>query len=639
MIRNEVKPVNVSTTKKILEQMTNNCVCRISLGFGVYGTGFFCKVNAMKFLMTCNHVINEEYIKKNKGINLSINDDKEPIRIDLGIQREIYCNWECDATFIELKEEDKIKNYLEIDDNMFKNDPLYYENKSIYILHYSKAKEVCVSYGILEKTEIKNFMHSCFSEEGSSGSPILNLKNNKVIGIHIEHQRYQNNIGTFLKYPLNLNDFRNKRYKIIKELGKGGFGKVNQILSILDNKYYAMKEIPLEGETEDKINNIKKEANILSQFNNNIVKYYDSFQDEEKFYILMEYCDGKNLKNFLDEYKKNNTLIEEKIIYNMIKQICSGLKEIHEMKIVHRDLKPDNFFMNEKTEIKIGDFGISKQLSSYTTQISNTKAGSFYYTAPELMANGLFNTKSDMWSLGCIIYELLTLNIYFLDKFQNEIKRIDANIYNYKWQELIDSLLQTDYNKRADIKKVCNFLEKEINININNNKDNKIVGEVYINKDDINDDIQIINSFENVRRKYKRKNKDDDYKYENEKEIKENIEIKINEKKIEFNYNFKFNKEGNYIIEYLFKKNLTKTDYMFHGCRKLTNLNLSNFNTNNVVNMQYMFANCNSLKNLNFSNCNIQKATNTEGMFNNCISLKKKNIITKDNKILKAFEK
>ena len=483
-------------------------------------------------------------------------------------------------------------------------------------------------------------MHSCFSEEGSSGSPILNLKNNKVIGIHIQHPRYQNNIGTFLKYPLNLNDFRNKRYKIIKELGKGGFGKVNQILSILDNKYYAMKEIQLQGETEDKINNIKKEAIILSQFNNNnIVKYYDSFQDEEKFYILMEYCGGKNLKNFLDEYKKNNTLIEENIIYNIIKQICSGLKEIHEMKIVHRDLKPDNFFMNEKMEIKIGDFGISKQLSSYTTQVSNTKAGSLYYIAPELMANGLFNTKSDMWSLGCIIYELLTLNIYFLDKFQNEIKRIDANIYNYKWQELIDSLLQTDYNKRADIKKVCNFLEKEINININNNKDNKIVGEVYINKDDINDDIQIINSFENVKRKYKRKNKDDDYKYENEKEIKENIEIKINEKKIEFNYNFKFNKEGNYIIEYLFKKNLTKTDYMFHGCRKLTNLNLSNFNTNNVVNMQYMFANCNSLKNLNFSNCNIQKATNTEGMFNNCISLKKKNIITKDNKILKAFEK
>ena len=638
MIRDEVKPVN------ILEQMTN-CVCRIGIFIGNdmgYATGFFCKVIAMKFLMTCNHVINEEYIKKNKGINLSINDDKEPIRIDLGIQREIYCNEEYDTTFIELKEEDKIKNYLEIDDNMFKDDLSYYDYKSIYILHYSKAEEVYVSYGILKNPDIKKnkFMHSCFSEEGSSGSPILNLKNNKVIGIHIKHQRYQNNIGTFLKYPLNLNDFRNKRYKIIKELGKGGFGKVNQILSILDNEYYAMKEIQLQGETEDKINNIKKEAIILSQFNNNnIVKYYDSFQDEEKFYILMEYCDGKNLKNFLDEYKKNNTLIEENIIYNIIKQICSGLKEIHEMKIVHRDLKPDNFFMNEKTEIKIGDFGISKQLSSYTTQISNTKAGSFYYTAPELMANGLFNTKSDMWSLGCIIYELLTLNIYFLDKFQNEIKRIDANIYNYKWQELIDSLLQTDYNKRADIKKVCNFLEKEINININNNKDNKIVGEVYINKDDINDDIQIINSFENVKRKYKRKNKDDDYKYENEKEIKENIEIKINEKKIEFNYNFKFNKEGNYIIEYLFKKNLTKTDYMFHGCRKLTNLNLSNFNTNNVVNMQYMFANCNSLKNLNFSNCNIQKATNTEGMFNNCISLKKKNIITKDNKILKAFEK
>ena len=208
----------------------------------------------------------------------------------------------------------------------YKKDLLYYENKSIYILHYSKAEEVCVSYGILKRSYInkKQFRHSCFSEKGSSGSPILNLKNNKVIGIHIgvEPQEYHCNIGTFLKYPLNLNDFRNKRYKIIKELGKGGFGKVNQILSILDNKYYAMKEIQLQGETEDKINNIKKEAIILSQFNNNnIVKYYDSFQDEEKFYILMEYCDGKNLKNFLDEYKKNNTLIEENIIYNIIKLI------------------------------------------------------------------------------------------------------------------------------------------------------------------------------------------------------------------------------------------------------------------------------------------------------------------------------
>ena len=208
------------------------------------------------------------------------------------------------------------------------------------------------------------------NKEWFTGSPVLNLTNKKVIGIHKEEAKDDSNFyggyGTLLKYPLI--DFRRKGYKIIKELGTGGFGKVNQVFSKLDNKYFAMKEISLKGESEENINKIKSEANILSKFNSdNIVKYFDSFQDKEKFYILMEYCNGKNLKIFLDEHKNNNTLIEEDIVYNIIKQICLGIKKIHEMKIIHRDLKPENIFMNENMQIKIGDFGISKQFSSYTT--------------------------------------------------------------------------------------------------------------------------------------------------------------------------------------------------------------------------------------------------------------------------------
>ena len=79
-------------------------------------------------------------------------------------------------------------------------------------------------------------------------------------------------------------------------------------------------------------------------------------------------------------------------------------------------------------------------------------------------------------------------------------------------------------------------------------------------------------------------------KYENEKEIKENIEISINGKKIDFSYLYKFNKEGKYKIEYLFKKGLTKTNHMLYGCESLTNLNLSNYNTQNITNMSYMFS-------------------------------------------------
>ena len=90
----------------------------------------------------------------------------------------------------------------------------------------------------------------------------------------------------------------------------------------------------------------------------------------------------------------------------------------------------------------------------------------------------------------------------------------------------------------------------------------------------------------------------DELKYENEKEIKENIEIKINEKNINFSYTHKFEKEGKYKIEYLFKNNITKTNYMFYGCKSLININLSNFNTKNVIDMSNMFDFCKNLRNI-----------------------------------------
>ena len=126
---------------------------------------------------------------------------------------------------------------------------------------------------------------------------------------------------------------KNIEYKVIKVFGNGGSTRVLKLLNQSDNKYYAVKEFSIKEEAENDINNCLNEANILSKFNcNDIVKYYDFFKDNGKFYILMEYCDGENLKNFIDKNRKNNTLIEENILYNIIKQICIGIKEIHKKK-------------------------------------------------------------------------------------------------------------------------------------------------------------------------------------------------------------------------------------------------------------------------------------------------------------------
>ena len=214
-------------------------------------------------------------------------------------------------------------------------------------------------------------------------------------------------------------------YEIIKELGKGGFGRVIQVKNKSDNNFYAIKEIIIRADMKDQLDNIKKEADILSKFDcDNIVKYYDSYFDKDKFYILMEYCEGQNLKDFININIENNELIEENTLYDIIKQICIGIKEIHNENIIHRHIKPENIFMNENKDIKIGDFGISKQYNP-NKQYTNTiyKVGLVKYMAPEILINGKYNLKSDMYSLGCIIYELFNLSKYFEDNLIHEIKK------------------------------------------------------------------------------------------------------------------------------------------------------------------------------------------------------------------------
>ena len=167
---------------------------------------------------------------------------------------------------------------------------------------------------------------------------------------------------------------------------------------------------------------------------------------------------------------------------------------------------------------------------------------------------------------------------------------------------------------------IKNFKKYESEMNKTNN--NCIAGEIIIGRNDINKKIQIINSFENIKNSWEYEGNVDDYKHLNEKEFKENIEIKINGSKIEYTYFYKFEVEGTVTIEYSMKKSLTKTNYMFYNCKYLRNLDLSDFNTENVEDMSYMFFGCSKLTYLNLSNFNTAKVTSMFCMFNGCKSLK-----------------
>ena len=190
-IVDSIDPVCIEGTKMILEQLMN-CICKIKMN-GEFGTGFFYKIpykkETLKVFMTNYHVLDEKSFEENQNLNLLLNDEKEILKLDLEIERKTYLNKDYDITIIELKDEDKINNYLELDDNLFQdNSEIIYKDKSIYILQYPNGQNACVSFGLLFNIDEYNIFHRCSTEKGSSGSPILNLQNNKVIGIHKKGQ-------------------------------------------------------------------------------------------------------------------------------------------------------------------------------------------------------------------------------------------------------------------------------------------------------------------------------------------------------------------------------------------------------------------------------------------------------------------
>ena len=157
--------------------------------------------------------------------------------------------------------------------------------------------------------------------------------------------------------------------------------KIFQVLNKSENKYYSLKKIFIFEEYMTE--NCEKIADILSKFNgNNNVKYYDTYKDNNKFYNLTEYYE-QNLRDFIDKFQINNELIEENILSNIIRQICLGIKEIHNTKIVHRDIKPENIFMDEKMDIKIGIFGTSEYFKS--KEECTPPKSNYYYMAPEIL--------------------------------------------------------------------------------------------------------------------------------------------------------------------------------------------------------------------------------------------------------------
>ena len=245
-----------------------------------------------------------------------------------------------------------------------------------------------------------------------------------------------------------------KDFDILNLLGKGSFGIVYKVRRKRDKNIYVLKQIDISSLNSKHRNDAINEVTILSKLDNPyIVKYYDSFIEKNQLNIVMEYCEAGDLTTHM-RGNMGRPLTENKI-WKFTIQMCLGLDYLHSKKILHRDIKTMNIFLNKDENIRIGDLGVAKVLCE-SMNFAHTMVGTPYYLSPEMCEEKPYNEKSDIWALGCVIYELCTSKHPFdannqgaliLKIVRGRYASIPAS-YSTELTELVDLCLSRDYKKR-----------------------------------------------------------------------------------------------------------------------------------------------------------------------------------------------
>lgn len=196
-------------------------------------------------------------------------------------------------------------------------------------------------------------------------------------------------------------------FEVVSKLGHGSFGVVYKVRKKSDQKIYVLKVIDTSKMHRAQRAEAAKESLLMAKLDHqNIVKMYESFTNDMKINIIMELCENGDLGLYLKR-QMGRTLPENKI-WRFFIEMCLGLYYLHANRILHRDIKTINMFLAKDDAIKIGDLGVAKMLNQ-TANMAHTVVGTPYYLSPELCEEKAYNNKSDIWSLGCVLYELCTL--------------------------------------------------------------------------------------------------------------------------------------------------------------------------------------------------------------------------------------
>ncbi|CAG9333616.1 unnamed protein product [Blepharisma stoltei] len=295
-------------------------------------------------------------------------------------------------------------------------------------------------------------------------------------------------INLFLNKNMSLKDFL-----LISKLGEGAYSVVWKALRICDNEVYALKKVSLGKLKPKEKSNGLNEVRILASINHpNVIAYKEAFFDDDSnsLCIVMEYADDGDLYQRVLEYQKKGTYMAENFIWDVLIQLTKGLKALHKLNIMHRDLKSANVFLCKDGSVKLGDMNVSKVAKQ---GMMNTQTGTPYYASPEVWKDAPYDIKSDIWSLGCVIYEAITLKPPFqAEDMQGLYKKVIKGDYHpiprgfsQDLANVISQLIQVDPKLRPSCSQILmmpavtrrvNLIEEDENI------DNYLLGTIKMHK-------------------------------------------------------------------------------------------------------------------------------------------------------------
>ena len=261
-------------------------------------------------------------------------------------------------------------------------------------------------------------------------------------------------------------------FEILDKLGDGAYSVVYKVKRKEDKKTYALKKVKLQSlsdkEKQNALNEVRILASVKSTF---VISYKEAFIDEadKSLCIVMEYADKGDLYQKITQFKKIGCLMEEIDIWKIFIQMTKGLKALHDLKILHRDLKSANIFLFSDGSAKIGDLNVSKVAKK---GLGYTQTGTPYYASPEVWRDQPYDSKSDIWSLGCVTYEMIALHPPFraenMEALYNKVIKGQygkiSDIYSNDLSEIIKLLLKTNASERPSCGQILKhpFVKKRI---------------------------------------------------------------------------------------------------------------------------------------------------------------------------------